>query len=192
MKKLLALFVIIDFIFIGLIIKLNTTSPTRMITSTDSSMDDLTDGQKNKWTLIKTFNFEITEDAVSLKTDMLQMICETSSLIEFKYLAQNVAFAGSQPAISHTFSCEKIKEDQNQTKLITPFSALKKMHNLKSLELGGSQLRSSQVYSDEEFPLSWQLDEIKISGENTFSISKYEIEKVLSEFYKFEIPTSAK
>ena len=132
MKKLLALFVIIDFIFIGLIIKLNT-NPSRVIASTDSSFDSLTEGQKNKWNLIKTLSFKITEDDVLLETDMLQMICETSSLIELKFLALNVAYAGSQPTISHTFTCEKIRNNQTKTQLITPFSAIKKMHKLKMI-----------------------------------------------------------
>lgn len=192
MKKLLVLFVIIDFIFIGLVIKLNMPNPSRVISSTDDSFDNLTEGQKNKLNLIKTLNFEINEADVSLKTDKLQMICETTGLIELKFLALNVAYAGIQPAISHIYSCEKIKQDQNQTQLITPFSEFKKMHQLKKLELNGSQLIANQVYPDEEFPTNWQLVEINISGTNTFSINKYEIEKVLSEIFKFQVPTSVK
>ncbi len=191
MKKLLALFVILDFIFIGLIFKFNTSAPTRAISSAQD-FDDFSEGQKNKWNLIKTLQFKSTDEDFFLQTDMLQMICETSSLIQLQFSAQNVAFAGAQPTISHVFSCDTIRKNQSQSKLITAFSTFKKMHGLKILALEGSELRSSQVYPDEEFPLQWQLVEINISGANTFSINKFEIEKVLLTSFQFEIPISVK
>ncbi len=191
MKKLLVLFVVLDFIFIGLILKYNAPYPNRIVSSTDG-LDDLSEGQKNKWNLIKTLQFDSTEDIFFLQTSMLQMICETSSQIQLQFQAKNVAFAGAQPTISNVYSCDKIRKDQSLTKLTTAFSTFKKMHIVKTLMLGESELRSSQVYSDEEFPLQWELVEINISGENTFSINKYEIEKVLSTSFQFEIPISVR
>ncbi len=193
MKKLLLLFVLIDFVFVGLILKVNSSKNQRAIsTVTETPFDDLSEGQKNKWNLITTLDFSTSDTALVLDSSKLQMICETSSLVELHFYAQNIAFAGLQPQISTTFSCDAVQKNQSQRQLITSFTDFKKMHKLKELKLADSQLTASQIYSDEEFPTDWKLAEIKITGANNFTINEYEIEKVLARTFSFTVPISVK
>ena len=75
MKKLLALFVVLDFIFVGLILKFTPSQQTRMVSSVnDSAYNELTEGQKNKWHLVETLKFQISSTEITLETDKLQMI----------------------------------------------------------------------------------------------------------------------
>ena len=193
MKKLFTLFIIIDFVFIGLVLTLSSKNSRMIATdnSLNSDLSELTEGQKNKWLLVKTFRFENNYNDLVFSSDKLQMICETSSLIQLHYSAQNIAIAGNQPQVIHSFSCDKIKKDQSQFTLTTPISEFLQIHQKKITQLDGSELRASSLYSDEELPKQWKLSEIKITGPNTFTINEFEIEKVLLKDFIFEI-TSAK
>ncbi|OFZ31730.1 MAG: hypothetical protein A2622_03935 [Bdellovibrionales bacterium RIFCSPHIGHO2_01_FULL_40_29] len=187
MKKFLFLFVVLDFVFVALIIKW-TTTPGRMIASTEQSFySDLTDGQKNKWDLIETFQFDSNSNHLEFSTNKLQMICETSSLIELQYAAQNVAFAGQRPTITHIFSCENIRKNQDQSILLTLTSDFTKIHKTKKITYPDSQLVGSQLYADEEFPTHWKLAEVRVKGPNTFTINEFEIEKVHGHALEFSI-----
>ncbi|MFZ3229059.1 MAG: hypothetical protein WA160_02550 [Pseudobdellovibrio sp.] len=194
MKKILLAFMIVDLIFVGLVLTISKQK-SRTVASDEvtdpAEISTFTEGQKNKWHLVKTFQFQKSAESLEFTTDKLQMICETSSLIELHYFAQNVAIAGVSPTISHIFSCDPIRKNSSQTSLQTSLSDFKKMHQQKVLTLDGSELRASQVYADEEFPQKWKLAEIKISGANNFTVNQFEIEKTLSKFFDFEV-TSAK
>ncbi len=193
MKKLLALFVVLDFIFVGLILKVISSTPSRTISSVDdSTYNQLTEGQKTKWDLVKTLKFEISSEAVSLITDNLQMICDTSALIELQFSAQNVAIAGAAPMVSHTFSCDSIRKDQAANSLHTTFSDFKNIQQTKKIDLSTSRLAGFNIYTDEELPVKWKLTAVRISGPSTFTINEFEIEKVLMTAFEFDLPTSVK
>ncbi len=193
MKKLLILFVALDLIFVGLILKVITSAPSRTISSVDDrTYKDLTEGQKNKWDLVKTLNFEVLTDSVVLTTDKLQMICDTSTLIELRFTAQNVAFAGSAPTVLHTYSCESIRKDQTLSSLQTAFADFRNLHQSKKVERNSSQLAGLNIFADEEFPTNWRLTAVHIMGPNTFTINEHEIHTVLTTSFDFAIPTSVK
>lgn len=190
MKKFLILFILLDLIFVGVILTLKT-GPSRNISSVSTTeIPGLTEGQQNKWRLIQSFHFKKNVDSLDLETDQLQVICDTSSLIELRFLAQNIAIGGESPSISHVYSCFEIKKDQNKIKLSTSLTDFRLMHQQKKLHLQQSELASNQIYASEEFPTDWKLAEIKIIGASTFTINQFEIEKVLRTSFGFQIPTS--
>ena len=190
MKKFLILFMLLDFIFVGVILTLKT-GPSRNISSVSTAeIPGLTEGQQNKWRLIQSFHFKKNVDSLDLETDQLQVICDTSSLIELRFFAQNIAIDGEPPSISHVYSCFEIKKDQNKIKLSTSLADFRLMHQQKKLHLQQSELASNQIYASEEFPTDWKLAEIKINGASTFTINQFEIEKVLHTSFGFQIPTS--
>jgi hypothetical protein len=194
MKKFLLIFMVIDFTFVGIVLKFSYTNHHRGVASDPESINEsegLTTGQKNKIALVQTFQFQKLKNELRFKTDKLQMICETSSLIELRFFAQNIAIAGSHPMITNTYSCENIKKNQAQDTLITDIDDFKKMHQQKILNLGQNRLQAFQVYADEYFPTEWKLAEIKISGPNTFTVNEFEIERVLFKSFDFEL-TSVK
>ncbi len=174
MKKWLILFVVVDFIFVGLVLKVSTQNERRIASVTT---DELTKGQQQKFDLVKSFQFTATNEQLVLQSDKLQMICDSSSLIEVKYSAMNVAYAGQQPTISHVFSCAHIKIDQSLNTLTTSIESFKSMHKNKQLSLNASVLTAAQVYSDEDFPTEWKVSEISITGTSTFIINQFEIDK---------------
>lgn len=195
MKKWLMLFVMIDFVFVGLVLKYSN-QPNRQIASVENSdgasdQNEMTDGQKSKLALTQSFQLNLSQLVISVTSDKLQMICETSSIIELKFEALNVAYAGAKPTIQHDFSCANIKKDLSTRSLETKIDDFKSMRKNKKIDLAGSSLLASQVYSDEEFPEQWKLTEINITGPATFSINRYELEHVHAANFEFTI-TSVK
>lgn len=180
----------LDIIFVGFILTLNS-KPARTISSVPADdLSGLTEGQQNKWRLIKSFHFQKNNATLDFQSDQLQMICDTSSLVELRFLAQNIAIGGEPPSISHVFSCFELKKDLSQTTLSTGLADFKLMHQQKKLQLKQSELSSNQIYPTEEFPTDWKLAEIKVSGPYTFTINQFEIEKVLQTTFNFKISTS--
>ncbi len=192
MKKLLVIFVVLDLVFLGIVLTISQKNSRSIATVTENAFSELTEGQQNKWHLIETFKFTQTENSISLLTDKLQMICETSLSIQLDFSAQNFAIAGSKPLISHLYPCADIKMNSSLSSLETQFSDFKKMHQQNILKLPTSQMAAFDIYSTEEFPESWRLAEIKIRGPNTFTINEFEIEKVLHQSLEFKLVTSAK
>lgn len=194
MKKLLFIFMIVDFVFVGVILTLSHRTHRNIASTEDQAaadLPDLTEGQKNKWQLVKTFQLDITPSELVFSTDKLQMICESSTSIELRYLAQNIATGGESPVISHIFSCSEIRKKQNQSQLVTKLSDFKLLQTKKLLVLDGSQMAAKHVYSDEEFPMQWRLSEVTITGPYTFTINQFEIQKTLLKNFDFDL-TSAK
>ena len=188
MKKLLTLFVILDLIFVGVILKVSSEKE-RSVASLPNE-PELTDGQNQKLELISSLKFSHTSEKLALKTDLLQSICFSYSLIELKFKALNVAFSGQQPFISHTFSCAEIKKDTTQQSLITSVADFKSMQKNHLLKKEFSQLIAHGIYSDEELPNEWCLFEIVVSGETNFSISEAELNKILGQdVFKFNLTT---
>lgn len=191
MKKWLLLFVIIDFVFVGLVLKFSTESERQVASSENFS--DFTDGQLRKLELVKSLNLSISEDSLNFSSDKLQMICETSESIELKYFAQKIAVAGSAPTISHLFSCAEVKKDLSRSTLQTSLVQFKLMHKKHELSLADSSMKASEVYSDEDFPEEWRLSEVIISGPSTFTINQYELDKVFDDHrFEFSISTYEK
>jgi hypothetical protein len=185
MKKWLILFAVIDFMFVGLVLKYSSSNE-RAIASLDSETE-LTSGQKNKMELVQSFQLDATDTMISFVSDHLQMICDTSSMIELKFQAINVAYAGEQPTIIHTYSCQEIKKDLSRQSLVTQMADFKSMQHSKKLNLGTDILTAEQIYSDETFPESWKLTELKISGPSTFTINQFEIEKIHASAFEFKV-----
>lgn len=192
MKKMLLLFLILDFVFVGTVMTL-TQSKKRTVASIDEpTLDGLSEGQKNKWQLIQSFKFQMTAESIELQTDKLQMICDITSMIELRFMALNVAFDGMPPLITHTYSCAELKKNQSLKTLSTSIANFQLMHQQKSVTSNESQLTRAHIYSSEEFPKSWQLAEIKITGISNFTITDLEIQKVLQQSFNFNLATSAK
>lgn len=188
MKKWLLLFVIIDFVFVGLVLKFSTDSERRQVASSDN-FGELTEGQQRKLELVKAIDFSISEEGLEFKTDKLQMICETSSTIELKFFAQNMAVAGNPPVISHIYTCSEIKKDLSLNLLATSLKEFKQMHKTNELNLPNSQLKASGIYASEDFPEEWRLSEVTITGPSTFTINQYELDRVFSD-HRFEFKLS--
>ncbi len=192
MKKFSVLFVLLDFIFVGFVLTYSNQSSRTISSVSSSHLGNLSEGQKNKYNLIKSFKFQQDSQNLILQTDLLQMICETSSLIELKFTAQNISFDGVSPTISNTYSCLELKKDLSVIQLITSRIDFQKTQQENPLSLAQSQLKAVNIYATEEFPSQWRLAEVKISGSNTFTINEFEIAKVLQQNFDFDITTSAK
>lgn len=191
MKKWLILFAIIDFIFVGIVLKISTRNQRTIATEEDRFYSDLTDGQKSKYDFVKSFQFTADSDQLVLTTDRLQALCQTDSMVELKFQAVNVAYAGLHPSISHIYSCQKIRKDLSLTSLQTTLRDFKSLHKTALVKLYDSELRAVKVYSDEDFPSDWILSDIIVSGELNFSISTAEMDKVHKDHrFEFNIPTS--
>lgn len=193
MKKWLILFAIVDFIFVGIVLKLSMNNQRTIATEADLFYSDLSDGQKNKYDFVKSFQFVADAEKLVLTTDRLQALCQTNSLIEIKFQAVNVAYAGLHPSISHIFSCENIRKDLAVSSLPTTLDDFKALHKMPNLKRGESEMRAIKVYSDEDFPTDWILSDVIISGELNFSVSSIEMDKAHPDHrFEFSIPTSVK
>ena len=190
-KKWIILFEIIYFIFVGIFLKISTTRQRSIATEEDRFYSDLTDGQKNKYDFVKSFQFTATTEKLVLTTDRLQALCQTDSMVEVKFQAVNVAYAGLHPSISHIYSCRNIRKDLSLSSLQTTISDFKALHTTSLLKLADSELRAVKVYSDEDFPSEWILSDVIVTGELNFSVSTVEMDKVHTDHrFEFNIATS--
>lgn len=184
MKKLLALFIILDLIFVGIVIKISSEKQ-RNVASESANNSELTEGQKQKLEIIQSLHFNKNEEAIILQTNMLQALCASYSLVELKFKAVNMAFSGQEPLVTHAFSCAEIIKNNDLEKLSTNLTDFKTLNKTKEYRYNLSLLKSKSLYSDEDMPSEWRLFEISISGENSFNISEAELNKILgdSSFY---------
>lgn len=193
MKKWLFLFVVVDLIFVALVLQLANRNDSRNIASDNNHpglSQRFTAGQQRKLNLVQSFQFNIDSEKITLTSDLLQALCETSSLIEVHFVALNVAVAGGSPTLIHTFSCEAIRQNQDQNNLETKISDLTstELRQNKNLNLGVSQLRTENLYADEEFPEDWRVFSIKIIGSSAFSISSAELDLAHdAHYFEFQL-----
>lgn len=193
MKKWLILFAIVDFIFIGIVLKISTSNQRMIATEADQFYAELTDGQKTKYDFVKSFQFSADAEKLVLTTDRLQSLCQTNSLVEVRFKAVNVAYAGLHPSISHIFSCENIRKNLSASSLQTTMNDFKSLHQAAALQLPESELRATKVYSDEDFPTEWILSDVIVTGELNFSVTTAEMDKVHADHrFEFRIATSVK
>jgi hypothetical protein len=186
MKKFLILFVILDFVFVGIVLKISTEQQRHLASVTQDN--GLTEGQTQKLDLMNSFRFSATATEIGLSTDRLQSACASYAVIELKFKALNVAFSGQEPLITHSFSCEEIKKDNSLDSLITKIEDFKSLKNQPALKKEASLLKAQSIYSDEEMPNEWRLFEIRFSGASSFSVSEAEINKILGEdSFKFKL-----
>lgn len=191
MKKWLILFAIIDFIFVGLVLKISTSNKRHIANDGDPFYAELTDGQKNKYDFVKSFQFQTDSEKLVLITDRLQSLCQSDALVELKFKAVNIAYAGAQPSISHIYSCQNIRKDTSIMTLPTKLSDFMALHKTSRLKLDDSELRATQVYSDEDFPTDWVLSDIIVTGELNFTVSSAELAKAHTDRrFEFSISTS--
>lgn len=184
MKKLLVLFVILDFVFVGLILKI-FYEKERSIASLDAA-PKLSEGQNQKLELIKSFKFTSSKEEIVLSTELLQSLCATYDLIELRFKATNVAFSGQPPFISNSYSCSEISKNSHQETLGTSIADFKSLQKNSSLKKDTSQMKAFGIYTDEEFPNEWVLYEIAISGEISFTITEAELNDILGlDVFKF-------
>lgn len=178
MKKWLFLFLLADMIFIGLVLRISTQNQRNIANDNDPFYFELQEGQKNKYDFVKSFQFSIDNDKLTLRTNRLQALCQTADRIELVFKAVNIAYAGVHPTISRWYFCEAIKRDfsnETMTTSIKDFIAVQKDKNLK---LDDGEMKAERVYSDEDFPEDWTLSEMIVTGESTFTINSAELEKV--------------
>lgn len=188
MKKFLIIFAILDLIFVGVILNINSQKE-RSIASSESGKR-LTAGQNQKLELIQSFQFSSSLNDVALTTDYLQSLCTLYDNIELKFKAINIAFSGQQPFISHSFSCSEIKKEADLDSLRTSIADIKSLQKKPVLKKDSGELRAVGIYSDEELPKEWLLYEIVVSGEISFTISEAELNKALGlENFKFKLTT---
>lgn len=187
MKKLLILFVILDFAFVGIVLGLFSENE-RTIASLDQ-VPNLTDGQTQKMELIKSLKFSATGESVVLQTDLLQSLCASYTLVELRFKAINVAFSGQQPLITNVFSCAEVIKDPGENSLRTTFADFRSLQQASVLKRPGNQLQAKGIYSDEELPNEWVLYEIAAAGELNFTISEVELNEFLdTQGFKFSLP----
>ena len=188
MKKLLILFVALDLVFVGVILRLFSEKERTIASYEDSP--HLTDGQNQKLDLIKSFKFSFTKDEVRLQTDYLQSLCTSYDIVELKFKALNVAFSGQPPLITHSFSCAAIGKNPDQEILRTAIADLRILQKENLLKKNESQLRAYGIFADEELPNDWALFEIAVTGKINFTISETELNEILpSENFQFQIIT---
>lgn len=188
MKKLLVLFVILDFVFMGVILKLFSEKERSIASYEDDPK--LTEGQNQKLDLIKSFRFSASKDEVLLQTDYLQTICASYDLVELKFKAVNVAFSGQPPLINHSFSCNEIGKNPDLEILRTAIADLRLLQKEHSLKKKESLLRAFGIFADEELPNDWVLFEVAVTGKINFTISEAELNEILpSESFQFHLTT---
>lgn len=193
MKKWLILFAIVDFIFVGIVLKLSTSHQRNIATESDLFYSDLTEGQKNKFDFVKSFQFKADANQLVLSSDRLQALCQTNSMVELKFKAAHVAYAGAHPSISHIYSCEHIRKDLSVSSLPTSIEDFTSLHKSSTLKLADSQMHATQVYSDEDFPTDWLLSEVIVTGDLNFTVTTAEMDKVHTDHrFEFSVPTSLK
>lgn len=188
MKKLLILFVVLDLVFVGVILRLFSEKERNIANFEDSPK--LTDGQNQKLDLIKSFKFSFSKDDVLLQTDYLQSLCASYDIVELRFKAVNVAFSGQPPLIIHSFSCAEIGKNPDQEILRTAMTDLRLMQQENLLKKNESQLRAYGIFADEDLPNDWALFEIAVTGKINFTISEAELNEILpSENFKFQLTT---
>jgi hypothetical protein len=193
MKKWLILFAIIDFIFVGVVLKISTSNQRNVATYNDPFYAELNEGQKNKYDFVKSFQFLANADQLVLTTDRLQSLCQSDSMVEVKFTAINVAYAGVHPSISHIYSCENVRKDVSNSSLITRMQDFMSMHKVRELKLEDSQMTASQVYPGEDFPTEWILSDLIVTGGMNFAITTVELDKVHTDHrFEFSLSTSSK
>ena len=186
MKKWLILFVIVDFVFVGLVLKLSTENQRNVAAFDDPFYKDLTEGQKNKYDFVQSLKFSMDTENLTLTTDRLQALCQLASTIELKFVAGSVAYAGGHPTITHTYSCANIKKNLSTSSLQTPIKSFVAIQKEKKINLGESEMQASLVYSDDEFPADWALTELVVTGEESnFTVTAAELDKVHTD-HRFE------
>ncbi len=191
MKKWLVLFLMADIVFLGLVLKLSTT-PQRHVASQDEAFySELTEGQKNKFDFVKSFEFLANAETITLKTDRLQSLCQSNSRIELKFEAIEVAYAGVHPSVSHIYSCELIRQDLSRSELTTSVQNFLEVHQTHALKLVDSQMTSFKLYADEELPTQWILAEVIVTGEMNFKVSSIEMNKAhADDRFEFTLPAT--
>ncbi len=194
MKKWLILFITIDFMFVALVLKLSNENQRSVAAYDDPFYNELTDGQKVKYDFVKSLHFSIDSENLILETDRLQALCLGASLVQIKFAASAVAYAGVHPTISHTYSCEGIKKDLSTSSLKTSIKNFLEIQKLKKISLVASEMTSTQIFVDEEFPVEWVLSELSVSGtESNFTVTSAELEKVHAEHpFEFNLTTFLK
>lgn len=193
MKKWLILFALVDFIFVGLVLKISSSNKRHIANDGDPFYAELTEGQKNKYDFVKSFRFQADNEKLVLTTDRLQSLCQNDALVELKFKAVNVAYAGAHPSISHIYSCQNIRKDTSIMTLPTSIDDFVALHKTSHLQLDDSEMRATQVYSDEDFPTDWILSDVIVTGELNFTVSSAELAKAHTDRrFEFSISTSVK
>ncbi len=188
MKKFLILFVVLDFIFVGVVLKIFSENE-RSIASLEQE-NPLSDGKAQKLELIKSLKLITSNDEITLDTNLLQSLCASYEIVELKFKAINVAFSGQPPLISHTYSCSEVRKKPEQQALVTTVADFRSMKTQNLIKKPESQLKAFGLFSDEDLPAEWQLYEISVSGELSFTISEAEFNQVLGiNFFKVLLAT---
>lgn len=180
MKKLLILFVLLDLVFVCTVLKLNSTNSTRGLASTE---DELSEGQKQKQDLIKSFSLTNSSTDFTIKTEYLQSLCASYHTIVLKFKAPHVAVSGTPPTFSSAFSCESILHNPNQDSLKTLFSDFYAAQRKQQTQ---GYITAHAIFADEALEPAWQLFEVEISGgteagADHFTISEAELLHYLSQ-----------
>lgn len=145
---------------------------------------NLTDKQAEKWTVVEKFNLRQNNEGLQIEIPHALDLCQDQESIHFVFKAYEIAFAGNNPRITYSLSCQTI--ESNMFNLLT-FKDFTAVNDKNPIRKNGSYLRSSQIYTDEAFPESWLLSEIQILGLNGFIINEYEIQKVFGQNFEFKI-----
>jgi hypothetical protein len=192
MKKLLALFFVLDLIFVGVVLKLNSEK-RRNIASTDEATSELTDGQQQKLQLIQSFKFVKSGADARLSTNMLQSLCASYKYVLVKFKAMDMAVSGQAPTVINSFSCAQVSSDTSQDFLSTDTSVFEQLKIQKKI----GQLSSVALFRDEDLPQSWKFFELEVIGDDPaqdhFTISEAELNTYIGhENLIFNLSTSEK
>lgn len=182
MKKILLLFVLLDMVFVGVILKMNPSPQRQQRFVAETADTGLTEGQTQKLNLIQNLVFSKTDQKITLQTDYLQLICESAALITLKFKATDVAVSGQPPQISHTHSCANLQQNIASNWLETDTADFQALHRRDDI----AGLKAHALFRDEEFPQHWTLFEIQISGELNFTIHEAELNQFSSQNFNFQ------
>ncbi len=189
MKKLLFAFVVLDFLFLGSIWFSNSEDSRQIASTGISTLTGELDGKAQKLNLIKSLQFNVTDLSIELRIPDLPEICADKTIVVLNFKAIDVAFAGENPQIKHSFSCKSIVDKPNNFEaLTTEKKDLYNMHKQNLLKLSNSDLRATGLYEDEEMPAKWKLFEVQFSGETSFTITEAEFNTYIgAETLHFQI-----
>lgn len=157
MKKLLLLFIALDLIFVGTILK-NQNEKKRGIASSSSI---LTEAQQQKKDFIQSLQFQTTAESFIVETSYLQALCASYAHISLQFKAVEVAVSGVAPTITSSFSCSQILNNPRQNYLLTRFDDF---HAAHARQPTSGYVRAQGAFPNEAIEKDWQLSSLIVGG----------------------------
>lgn len=180
MKKLLVLFITLDFIFVSTILKINSEQERGLA----SSFPALTEGQQQKKEFIQSLQFQATAESFIVQTSYLQALCASYAHISLQFKAAELAVSGTPPTITSSFSCSQILNDPGRNQLVTRLDDFHAAHARKPTT---GYVRAQGTFPDEAIEKNWQLSSLIVGGGNDNEAAQFTVNE--AELLLFVDPT---